>query len=53
MSYVTSETREFCSKNGRDLLSTIATVHPFVLSVLLKRVAETVQSVGKVIDLDK
>ena len=48
VSYVASETREFCSKNGRDLLSTIATVHPFVISVLMKRVAETVEIVGKV-----
>ncbi|KAF3850897.1 hypothetical protein F7725_012669 [Dissostichus mawsoni] len=44
VSYVSVSTRETYSK----LLAAIATAHPFVISVLLERLRETIQSVGMV-----
>lgn len=41
-------TREIYSKVGRELLAAIATVHPYVISVLLERLRETIQTVGMV-----
>lgn len=41
-------TRETYSKVGRELLAAIATVHPYVVSVLLERLRETIQTVGMV-----
>lgn len=41
-------TRETYSKVGRELLASIATAHPFVISVLLERLRESIQNVGMV-----
>ncbi|XP_054630458.1 ectopic P granules protein 5 homolog [Dunckerocampus dactyliophorus] len=48
VSYVTVTTREIYSKVGRELLATIATAHPYIISVLLDRLRETIQAVGMV-----
>ncbi|CAH1257809.1 EPG5 [Branchiostoma lanceolatum] len=44
--YVSSRTREFCSKVGRELLSSICLVHPKAVSTLLERVGSTMDHVG-------
>lgn len=41
-------TREIYSKVGRELLAAIATVHPYIVSVLLERLRDTTQTVGMV-----
>lgn len=46
--YVSVFTRETYSKVGRELLAAIATAHPYVISVLLERLTETIQTVGMV-----
>uniref|UniRef100_A0AAV2MR95 Ectopic P granules protein 5 homolog n=1 Tax=Knipowitschia caucasica TaxID=637954 RepID=A0AAV2MR95_KNICA len=46
VSYVSMTTREMYSKVGRELLAAIATAHPFIISVLLERLRETIQIVG-------
>ncbi|KAG7244002.1 hypothetical protein INR49_006163 [Caranx melampygus] len=48
VSYVSVSTREIYSKVGRELLAAIATAHPHVISVLLERLRETIQTVGMV-----
>ncbi|KAK7934057.1 hypothetical protein WMY93_004953 [Mugilogobius chulae] len=48
VSYVSMTTREMYSKVGRELLAAIATAHPFVISVLLERLRDTIQTVGMV-----
>lgn len=48
VSYVSVSTRETYSKVGRELLAAIATAHPHVISVLLERLRETIQTVGMV-----
>lgn len=48
VSYVSISTREIYSKVGRELLAAIATAHPFIISVLLERLRETIQTVGMV-----
>ncbi|KAM3867836.1 ectopic P granules protein 5 homolog [Diretmus argenteus] len=48
VSYVSVTTRETYSKVGRELLAAIATVHPYIISVLLERLRETIQTVGMV-----
>ncbi|KAK0149453.1 Ectopic P granules protein 5 [Merluccius polli] len=48
VSYVSVATRETYSKVGRELLAAIATAHPYVISVVLERLRETVQIVGMV-----
>uniref|UniRef100_A0A7N6F6H0 Ectopic P-granules autophagy protein 5 homolog n=1 Tax=Anabas testudineus TaxID=64144 RepID=A0A7N6F6H0_ANATE len=48
VSYVSVSTRETYSKVGRELLAAIATAHPYVISVLLERLRETIQTVGMV-----
>ncbi|XP_040050539.2 ectopic P granules protein 5 homolog [Gasterosteus aculeatus] len=48
VSYVSVTTRETYSKVGRELLAAIATAHPHVISVLLERLRETIQTVGMV-----
>ncbi|XP_034396490.1 ectopic P granules protein 5 homolog isoform X2 [Cyclopterus lumpus] len=48
VSYVSVTTRETYSKVGRELLAAIATAHPYVISVLLERLRETIQTVGMV-----
>uniref|UniRef100_A0A3P9IPL1 Ectopic P-granules autophagy protein 5 homolog (C. elegans) n=1 Tax=Oryzias latipes TaxID=8090 RepID=A0A3P9IPL1_ORYLA len=46
VSYVSMSTRETYSKVGRELLASIATSHPYVISVLLERLRETIQNVA-------
>lgn len=48
VSYVSVSTREIYSKVGRELLAAIATAHPYIISVLLERLRETIQTVGMV-----
>ncbi|XP_061624089.1 ectopic P granules protein 5 homolog isoform X2 [Phyllopteryx taeniolatus] len=48
VSYVSVSTREIYSKVGRELLATIASAHPYITSVLLERLRETIQAVGMV-----
>ncbi|XP_076006821.1 ectopic P granules protein 5 homolog isoform X2 [Genypterus blacodes] len=48
VSYVSVSTRETYSKVGRELLAAIATAHPYIVSVLLERLRETIQAVGMV-----
>ncbi|XP_029018537.1 ectopic P granules protein 5 homolog [Betta splendens] len=48
VSYVSVSTRETYSKVGRELLAAIATAHPYVISVLLEKLRETIQTVGMV-----
>lgn len=48
VSYVILSTRETFSKVGRELLGSIAAVHPEIISVLLDRVQETIDQVGMV-----
>uniref|UniRef100_A0A8C7SAW8 Ectopic P-granules autophagy protein 5 homolog (C. elegans) n=1 Tax=Oncorhynchus mykiss TaxID=8022 RepID=A0A8C7SAW8_ONCMY len=48
VSYVSVSTRETYSKVGRELLAAIATVHPYIISVLLDRLRETIETVGMV-----
>ncbi|XP_078670454.1 ectopic P granules protein 5 homolog isoform X2 [Branchiostoma floridae x Branchiostoma belcheri] len=44
--YVSTRTREFCSKVGRELLSSICLVHPTAASTLMERVGSTMDQVG-------
>ncbi|XP_070546998.1 ectopic P granules protein 5 homolog isoform X2 [Ptychodera flava] len=46
LAYVSSHTRQFCCKVGRDLLSSIATIHPFIMSTLLHQVKKSLEAVG-------
>ncbi|MED6273627.1 hypothetical protein CHARACLAT_008460, partial [Characodon lateralis] len=46
VSYVSMSTREIYSKVGRELLAAIATAHPYIMSVLLGRLRDTIQTVG-------
>ncbi|XP_078075622.1 ectopic P granules protein 5 homolog isoform X3 [Mustelus asterias] len=48
VAYVSLSTRETFSKVGRELLATISTAHPDIISVLLVRVRETIEKVGMV-----
>ncbi|CAH1788011.1 unnamed protein product [Owenia fusiformis] len=48
IAYISSHTREFCSKVGRELLSSIASEHPFIISELLHYVSDTISRVGMV-----
>ncbi|XP_071788389.1 ectopic P granules protein 5 homolog isoform X2 [Asterias amurensis] len=48
LAYLRTHTREFCSKIGRELLSAIATTHPFIISTLLHQVQKSSQNVGAV-----
>ncbi|XP_067375939.1 ectopic P granules protein 5 homolog isoform X2 [Channa argus] len=48
VSYVSVSTRETYSKVGRELLAAIATAHPYVISGMLERLRETIQTVGMV-----
>lgn len=48
VSYVSMSTREMYSKVGRELLAAIAAAHPFIISVLLERLRDTIQTVGMV-----
>lgn len=46
--YVFNETREMCSKVGRELLVSLATAHPFMLSLLIQRTHENMEHIGVV-----
>ena len=48
IAYTRRHTREFCSKPGRELLSSIAAQHPSVLSMLLKVTKDSMDSIGMV-----
>ncbi|NXW63140.1 EPG5 protein, partial [Eurystomus gularis] len=48
VSYVSLSTREAFSKVGRELLGAIASIHTQIISVLLDRVRETIETVGMV-----
>ena len=45
--FTCESTRESCSKNCRDLLSNVSHRHPFLISTLLRVLADRVQHVGK------
>ncbi|CAL1544233.1 unnamed protein product, partial [Lymnaea stagnalis] len=47
IAYISNHTREFCSKVGRELLSSIIQTHPMALSFLLTRVKEVMDKLGK------
>ncbi|XP_060553082.1 ectopic P granules protein 5 homolog [Ruditapes philippinarum] len=47
VSYICPETRDVCSKMGRELLSAVITCHPFMLSVLTQRVHEYMDKLGQ------
>ncbi|XP_060080983.1 ectopic P granules protein 5 homolog [Ylistrum balloti] len=44
--YVCSNTREMCSKVGRELLAAIATIHPFILSMLIQEAKDNMDNIG-------
>ncbi|XP_064630038.1 ectopic P granules protein 5 homolog isoform X2 [Lineus longissimus] len=46
LAYISSHTREFCSKVGRELLASITLEHPFIISVLLKCIKQTIDKIG-------
>ncbi|XP_069141683.1 ectopic P granules protein 5 homolog isoform X3 [Argopecten irradians] len=46
VSYVCSNTREMCSKVGRELLSAMATIHPFILSQLVQEAKDHLENIG-------
>ncbi|XP_078406611.1 ectopic P granules protein 5 homolog [Cetorhinus maximus] len=48
VAYVSLCTRETFSKVGRELLATISTAYPDIISILLDRVQETIEKVGMV-----
>lgn len=48
VSYVSVSTREIYSKVGRELLASIAAVHPYIISVLLEKLRETLKTIGMV-----
>ncbi|XP_051865986.1 ectopic P granules protein 5 homolog isoform X2 [Pristis pectinata] len=48
VAYVSPSTRESFSKVGRELLATISTAHPHIISILLDRVRESIDKVGMV-----
>ncbi|XP_070191920.1 ectopic P granules protein 5 homolog [Littorina saxatilis] len=47
IAFICDHTRDFCSKTGRDLLSSIIQKHPTALSMLLRRVQGVVVELGK------
>uniref|UniRef100_UPI00358F4E9A ectopic P granules protein 5 homolog n=1 Tax=Myxine glutinosa TaxID=7769 RepID=UPI00358F4E9A len=46
ISYVSTSTRELCSKVGRELLPALTAVHPWLITLLLARTKDTLQDVG-------
>lgn len=48
VAYICNHTREFCSKVGRELLSSIIQTHPNAISFLLARVKDVINKLGKV-----
>ncbi|KAL4226903.1 Ectopic P granules protein 5 [Mactra antiquata] len=47
VSYVCPETRDICSKIGRELLSAVITCHPFMMSHLTQKVHENMEKLGQ------
>ncbi|GFO21233.1 ectopic p granules protein 5 homolog [Plakobranchus ocellatus] len=47
IAYICNHTREFCSKVGRELLSSIIQTHPVALSFLLNRVSSMMDKLGR------
>lgn len=47
VSYLCTETRDFCSKMGRELLSAVVMRHPFMLSLLTQRIYEYMDQLGQ------
>lgn len=43
-----SQTREACSKVGRDLLVSVANAHPFILSLLIQGTKDNMENIGSV-----
>ncbi|XP_013408243.1 ectopic P granules protein 5 homolog isoform X1 [Lingula anatina] len=50
ISYVSTHTREFCAKTGRQLLATLATSHPCVISTLLRLIQQHLDTIGMLSD---
>lgn len=48
VSFVCPETRDLCSKMGRELLAEIMACHPFMLSFITQRVQEYMEKLGQV-----
>ncbi|XP_076059738.1 ectopic P-granules autophagy protein 5 isoform X2 [Oratosquilla oratoria] len=46
LGFICEETRELCSKSGRDLLAGVAAKHPFIISSLLTLTQEKLSHVG-------
>ncbi|XP_071943527.1 ectopic P granules protein 5 homolog isoform X2 [Antedon mediterranea] len=46
LSYVRDHTKTFCCKIGRELLSSLATTHPFIMSSLLCQVKDVFPAIG-------
>ncbi|XP_063408193.1 ectopic P granules protein 5 homolog isoform X1 [Mytilus trossulus] len=44
--YVCAETREMCHKLGRDLLVSIATTHPFIISLIIQQTNLNLVNIG-------
>ncbi|XP_055999889.1 ectopic P granules protein 5 homolog isoform X2 [Ostrea edulis] len=44
--YVCSQTREACSKVGRELLVSVANAHPFILSLLIQGTKDNMDNIG-------
>ena len=49
IAYICDHTRDFCSRTGRELLSSIIQKHPTALSMLLRRVQGVMAELGKVL----
>ncbi|KAG1714715.1 Ectopic P granules protein 5 [Nymphon striatum] len=47
ISFLSTHTRDACSKEGRNLLNSIATEHTFVLSVLFDQTTKKLEDLGK------
>ena len=45
---MSEHTREFCSRQGRELMSSVLAQHPGVFSALLQKTADSIKHVGRV-----
>ena len=48
LGYLTPQLVDFLSRAGRDLFNSISAVHPFVISILLQRVQQSIEAVSSV-----
>ncbi|XP_064604344.1 ectopic P granules protein 5 homolog [Liolophura sinensis] len=46
IAYISSHTRDFCSKVGRELLSAMAAAHPFIISIIIQRLKDVLEETG-------